>query len=140
MTMLGRKPNLTAIEGGLADCPAPPQWLSPEAKGEWRRILPGLVERRIVADEDLSTVASYCTAIGQVQVCQRVLDEADSMFVQSDRSAPRPHPAIRVMHGAQTLARQLAAELGLTPVSRHRATKIAGAEESEDGWTDDLLA
>lgn len=130
--MRGRKPELKAIDGGKASVPQPPKWFPNEAKTEWRRIMPGLVERRILTEEDMGNVENYCLAQAQVRQCQAVL-AAEPMFVQSDRSAPRPHPAFRTMHSAMTLARQLAAELGLTPVSRQRAGG-QGDDGGGDAW------
>ena len=137
--MRGTKPILRAIEGGLSDMPPAPAWMHPLAKAEWNRVVPGLIERGVLAESDLGTLESYCVAVGQIRQCEAVL-QSEEMFVQSERSAPRPHPAFRVMHTAQTLARQLAAELGLTPASRNKPVKVEGDKADEGGWGDDLLA
>lgn len=109
----------------------PPAWLPANAKAEWRRVHPILTERRTLTEADLGCFENYCLAIGQVRDCQRALTRARKMFVQSDRSAPRPHPAIRVMHEAIRQSRQLAAELGLTPVSRSRPA-IQDQDDDDD--------
>ena len=116
--MRGRKPQLAIVEGGAGSVPAAPSWLPPAAQAEWHRIMPALMAR--IIDADLGLVESYCLAAGQVRACQRVITDA-TMFVQSDRSAARPHPAFRLMHSAMAEARRLAAELGIGPVARHRA-------------------
>jgi len=134
MSQRGPKPMLEAIEGGLSAVPPAPGWLSGEAKAEWRKVVPKLIERGVLADEDLSTVANYCTAVGQVQLCQAILS-AEEPFVQSSRSAPRPHPAYKIMFAAMSLAKSLAGDLGLTPTSRNRAMKIE-AKDTDDGWSD----
>lgn len=127
--MRGRKPQLHAIEGGKGKVPVAPGWLPKEAKTEWKRIMPGLTDRRILTTEDMGNVENYCLAQAQVRQCQAVLT-AEGMFVQSETSAPRPHPAFRTMHSAMTIARQLAAELGLTPVARAR---VSGGGDGDDG-------
>jgi phage terminase small subunit len=38
--------------------------LSADGKGEWRRVVPLLIERRILTDADLE---SYCVAIGSMR-------------------------------------------------------------------------
>jgi len=124
----GRKPDLVAIEGGLSEAMPPPEWLGDAARAEWSRVMPDLARRKVLTRADLGTLENYCAAIGQVRDCQRAIDE-DGQFVQSDRSAPRPHPGFRVMHSAMTIARQLAGELGLTPVARQRA----GVKEDDGG-------
>lgn len=109
----------------------PPAWLPANAKAEWKRVYPILTERRILTDADMGSLENYCLAIGQVRDCQRALTRARKMFVQSERSAPRPHPAFRLMHEAMRQARQLAAELGLTPVSRSRPA-ILDQDDDDD--------
>jgi P27 family predicted phage terminase small subunit len=130
--MRGAKPELKAIDGGLSQVPPVPEWFPEEAADEWRRIMPGLTNRRTLSSEDMGQVENYCLAIAQVRQCQKVL-AAEPMFVQSETSAPRPHPAFRTMHSAMTIARQLAAELGLTPVSRHRAGR-QGDDDKGGKW------
>ncbi|MCA1971240.1 MAG: phage terminase small subunit P27 family [Caenispirillum sp.] len=130
--MRGAKPELRAIEGGLAAVPPAPEWMPKEAADEWRRIMPGLVHRRTLSPEDMGQVENYCLAIAQVRQCQKVL-AVEPMFVQSETSAPRPHPAYRTMHSAMTIARQLAAELGLTPVSRQR-TAVDAKPAGKKTW------
>lgn len=111
--------------------PRPPSWMPKAAQAEWRRVFPVLTERRILTDADLGCLENYCLAIGQVRDCQRAITRARKMFVQSNRSAPRPHPGFRLQHEAMRQARQLAAELGLTPVSRSRPA-IAEREDDDD--------
>jgi P27 family predicted phage terminase small subunit len=49
---------------------------------------------------------------------QRIVAREGSV-IKTDRG-PRAHPAVRIQSDAMTRARLLAAELGLTPVSRSR--------------------
>lgn len=138
--MRGAKPHLRIVspEDAPVSPPArgvspgkPPAWMPANAKAEWRRVMPILTERRILTDADLGSLENYCLAIGQVRDCQKAITRARKMFVQSDRSAPRPHPGFRLMHEAMRQARQLAAELGLTPVSRSRPA-IAEHDDDDD--------
>ena len=55
----------------------------------------------------------------------------------AENGAIRPHPAIRVQHSAFTNARQLAAEMGLTPVSRSRPA--LNDDTDEKGGFGDLV-
>jgi P27 family predicted phage terminase small subunit len=115
----GRKPSLIGADHcALATCPRPPAWLSKDAKGEWRRIMPLLVRRRILTDADMGSVENYCVAIGQVRAMQRTID-VQGHVVETKRGL-RAHPAVKIQSDAMTRARLLAAELGLTPVSRSR--------------------
>jgi P27 family predicted phage terminase small subunit len=141
--MRGRKPNSirTAPEDAITKAPRAPAWLSDFAREEWKRVTPILVERGVLTNADLGSLENYVTAIGVIRECQMALTR-DGMFVRDQAKSISPgmkpdgskalqfdkmidkgfkrHPAIGVMHTSQTVARQLAAELGLTPVSRSR--------------------
>lgn len=106
--MKGTKPQLVISNDAVTKAPAPPSWLSIDAKKEWRRIMPILVKRRILTTADLGSVENYCTAIGRVRELEKEL--------QKDFDAP----LFRAQDKAMATARLYAAELGLTPVSRSR--------------------
>ena len=108
--MRGRKPS-TIIPGSspVLTASKPPAWLSSASKAEWRRIMPDLTTRRVLTTADLGGVENYCVAIGRVREIERLLQAAGF------------DPAmIRAQDKAIQTARQLGAELGLTPVSRSR--------------------
>lgn len=135
--MRGDKPKMKKAADPVAPGLIAPAWLPDEARKEWDRVIAPLTERRILTDPDLGGLENYCLAIAQVRDCQAILAKLESPFFEGDNGVPRPHPAIRVMHTAMTLARQLAAELGLTPVSRSRP---AISDEGEDnGGFGDLV-
>jgi P27 family predicted phage terminase small subunit len=118
--MRGRKPEISADPEALTVGMKPPVWLSPDAKKEWCRVLPLLIQRQILTAGDLASFASYCAAVGQIIEAQRIIRKEGMTFLGA--SGPKKHPAVGIMNDAQTQARQLAAELGLTPVSRSRPT------------------
>nr|WP_313010702.1 phage terminase small subunit P27 family [Brucella intermedia] len=106
----GIKPALTADAGALTKAPPAPAHLTPAAKAEWRRVMPQLIERRIITRGDLAGIENYCAAIGAVR---QIADQMNTMPVPDLKLGGLQ---IRFM---QT-ARQLAAEYGLTPTSRAR--------------------
>lgn len=112
--MRGRKAQLKAIDGGLANVPRAPDWLTPEAADEWRRIMPSLIARRVLTDADMGTVEQYVTAAGLVKRSQSIIS------AEGDMVDGRRHPAFQTMFQALTESRRLAAELGLTPASRNK--------------------
>jgi len=128
----GRKPSSVAISTSAAlSAPKPPSWLSRDAKAEWKRVIPLLIERRILTEADMATFANYCLQIGRIIEAQRTID-AEGMFFDGT-SGPKRHPAVGVQNDAATQARQLAAELGLTPVSRSRpAIRDDDARDDDD--------
>ncbi|OAF13924.1 phage terminase small subunit P27 family [Bradyrhizobium neotropicale] len=106
--MKGRKPELQADANALDASTRPPTWLSKHAKAEWRRVMPELAKRRILTLADLGCLESYCLAIGRIRELELLL------------RAGIDHKLVRMQDKAMVTARQLAAELGLTPTSRSR--------------------
>ena len=123
LLMRGTKPHLVVDNSAVVRAPATPPCLSKDAKAEWRRIMPALVKRKILTTADLGSVEHYCIATGRVREIERQIQAA----------AGEIDPKLfRMQDKAMQTARQLAAELGLTPVSRSRP---AMRDESDD---DDL--
>ena len=127
--MRGRKPELATVRNALEAVITAPAWLSKQAKAEWRRVMPDLTKRRILTAADLGSLENYCIAIGQVRDMERLVGK-EGHVVETARG-PRAHPAVRIQSDAMTRARLLAAELGLTPVSRSRPA-IRDDENSDD--------
>lgn len=118
--MKGRKPELHADPSAIGDM-RPPTWLSKFAKAEWRRVVPELSARRILTTADLGSLEHYCTAHGRVREIELLL-----------RAGIDPK-LFRMQDKAMVTARQLAAELGLTPVSRSRpAVRDHSPDEDDD--------
>jgi P27 family predicted phage terminase small subunit len=120
--MRGTKPQLVVDNDAMRKAPAAPSWLSAEAKKEWRRVVPILLERRILTTGDLGSLENYCVAQGRVR-------EFEAMF-QSEVDPETRLKIFRAADKATASARLLAAELGLTPVSRSRP---AVRERTDDG-------
>lgn len=123
--MKGRKPQLAADANAIDATPKPPSWLGKAAKAEWRRVMPELAKRRILTTADLGSLESYCIAMGRIRELETLL-----------RAGIDPK-LFRMQDKAMVTARQLAAELGLTPVSRSRS---AVRENDNEGDDDNPLA
>jgi len=132
----GRKSAPVEAERPTKRCPAPPSWLPPHAKKEWKRAAKELHGRKLLSDDTLATLESYCVAVGQVRECEEVMT-TEGRIIASEKG-PKPHPAFRMQGAAMREARLLAAELGLTP--HRRGVKGAGEGDEGDGWDADLLA
>ena len=134
--MQGRKPHLKLERDILPDMAAP-EFMGPDARAEWDRVYPLLVERKILTRADLGILENYCEAIGMaremgreikrlgaVQLIYAIDKEGNSRVISS-----RKNPAVSVQSDASNRARLMASELGLTPVSRSRPTV---SNEDED--------
>lgn len=133
--MRGRKPEtIVAGSSALAELPKPPAWLSKDAKAEWRRVAPILIdERRTLTLADLPSFAAYCTAAGEIIEASKTIAR-EGMIYQGE-SGPKRHPAVAMRSDAMNRMRLLANELGLTPVSRSRPA-IRDEGGPDDGLSD----
>lgn len=129
--MRGRKPQLKAIEGGMSRLPPAPSWLPAEGKAEWRRVTPGLRQRKTLTKEDLAILESYCLAAGTVRRMQATI-AAEGDMIETTRGEKKRHPAFQTMFQSLTESRRLAAELGLTPASRNKAPVTEGDDDLAD--------
>lgn len=135
--MKGPKPQHLRIEpDGLADRPAP-DWLSPDAKAEWERLVPILAGRRVLTEADVGILENFCIALGTVREMEREIQRSGALqkIYQLDKEGVSrllrisKNPAVSIRSDAMTQARLMAAELGATPVSRARPA----VEDAEDG-------
>lgn len=121
--MKGTKPELREDADALTESIAAPEWLAEEARTEWDRVMPVLTDRRILTDADLGGLESYCISIGRVRQME--------ILIQGNPDPDLMLKLIRVQDKAMASARQLGAELGLTPVSRSRPA-IRDEGDSDD--------
>ncbi|MDA9453062.1 hypothetical protein XI00_01950 [Bradyrhizobium sp. CCBAU 21359] len=118
--MKGRKPQIAADAKALDAATRAPTWLSKHAKAEFRRVAPELAKRRILTVADLGCLEAYCIAIGRIREIELLL-------------RPGIDPKlVRMQDKAMVTARQLAAELGLTPVSRSRPAVRDNDDQDDD--------
>ena len=128
--MKGRKPsNVISGSQTLLTTPAPPSWLSKDAKAEWRRCAPVLVERGVLTVADLGTLEGYATAMGRVREAEKTIRVEGATYTAE--SGPKRHPAVTTQDAALKTARLFAAELGLTPYSRSRTAIASNAPDDE---------
>lgn len=105
----GRRPINHNEPQPSADGLACPDWLAPEAKDEWARIVPQMKALGVFTEADQSTVMAYCHLYGRFQ---REVTNGEQ-------------PAVTTL----THMRQFASELGLTPSSR---SKISVSKPKHD--------
>lgn len=127
--MKGTKPSMKTDNSAIRSVKPPPKWMSADSKAEWKKVFPSLVERRILTVADLGSLEHYCIAVGTVREMERKLQAEGYVFV--GENGLKRHPATVVRSEAMTQARLLAAELGLTPVSRSRPA-IRDDDEKDD--------
>lgn len=117
----GVKPPVFRDSNALTKVPAAPKHLSPYARAEWKRIMPGLVQRGIVTRSDLSGLEELCTVRGLART-----------YTEALTVNPLDKIVFGMLNRALQTARQLAAEYGLSPVSRARVGSAANEDEDDD--------
>jgi P27 family predicted phage terminase small subunit len=118
----GVKPPVERDSNALTKAPSAPKPLSAYARAEWKRIMPGLIERGIITRGDLGGVEDYCRARGLVREIEDTLRASGEIDMK----------LCRLQDKAMQTARQLAAEYGLSPVSRARVGSASGSDDDDD--------
>lgn len=117
----GIKPALAPDRAPLTKAPPAPKWMTDEARSEWKRIMPRLIEDRIITKADLTGIENYCVAVGRVR-------EIEALF----RVSGLDKVLFGMQNRAMQTAPQLAAEYGLSPVSRARVGSAAAEDDDGD--------
>lgn len=129
----GRKPKLKADPNALRRAPPPPKHLDTFAKEEWRRIMPYLIDQQIVTKVDLTGVETYCDMISTIRKTRLLMQRALKDAAQSeDGDSAEYQRLFGVVNRASVTARQLAAEYGLTPVSRMKLGELTKEDDDAD--------
>jgi P27 family predicted phage terminase small subunit len=82
-------------------------------------VVADLQGRGILTTSMLGVVEAYVTALWMSRRCRTEII-ADGPTVRAVGGQPKPHPAGAMLKAAQETVARLAAELGLTPLSRSR--------------------
>lgn len=123
----GVKPKIGADLEPLAKVPKAPAYFSPHGAAEWKRVVPVLVRRQIICVADLAQVETYCCMAGLVRQIETERQLAGGVVDVK---------LFGVQNRAAQTARQIAATLGLDPVSRARMGQ--GGSAVNDLGTDPL--
>lgn len=94
----------------LTEIPEPPRKLKAEARKEWDRVMPGLIETSRICEENLSILATYCNLHAQV--------------VRLEKKDEIPPASLLAQY------RYLAESFGLTPQSRVRTKAIGKGQQT----------
>ncbi|OCJ42738.1 phage terminase small subunit P27 family [Agrobacterium tumefaciens] len=124
----GCKPT-TIVPGSspVTGIPKTPSYLAKEAKAEWRRVAPILIdERKVLTEADLSALENYVIAVATMRQAHKEL-HSTGLLIGGKRN-----PLSTILLQAQQQQLRAAGELGLTPAARSRATISDAANDDED--------
>ena len=119
----GVKPKIAADQEPLGRVPKAPSYFGAHARAEWKRVLPVLVARRVICAADLAQVETYCCMAGLVRQIETERQLAGGVVDVK---------LFGVQNRAAQTARQIAASLGLDPVSRARMGPPPEPEDDSD--------
>jgi P27 family predicted phage terminase small subunit len=102
--------------------PTCPEFLTPDAKTEWKRIVDDLVVLGLVTKIDRAELAVYCQAWGDWKVARKKIAQLqDNGFVEATPSGYKQISAwMQVANRAEDRMRTAGASFGLNPSARSR--------------------
>jgi P27 family predicted phage terminase small subunit len=103
--------------------PTCPDWLPEEAKAEWKRVVPLLIDQRTLAKCDLAVLADYCHAWAEFGNAVRELDKLILL------NNPLQRDVRAIIKEASQRMKAAGARLGLSPADRARVQATAGEKE-----------
>ncbi len=110
-----------------------PRRLSPEAKTEWRRVVPDMQKAGLLIEADRATLELFCATMGDVRELEKELRK-NGRTITTPNGCLQPSPAWSQLRQARTDALKCAVQLGLTPKSR----KTLGVDVTEDPDSEDF--
>lgn len=112
------EPNPAAVKG----CPAPPEWLLPEAAAEWNRLAPELQSLGLLTVLDLNTLARFCQCWAHYRAAdQSVIEQGRTLELKSKEGTIKsigPNPNVAIAMKMADECRRLGSMFGLDPSSR----------------------
>jgi P27 family predicted phage terminase small subunit len=119
-----------------ADVPKMPSYLSTDARKEWRRLLPLLMNRGSLTAGDAQGLALHCETFARWVKCQKQINEEGLMLAVTvlDKhgekvTRTKPHPCLRIAQDCERSLRVSLASMGLTPQSREKIIPAKPVEE-----------
>ena len=157
MAKTGRKPKPTALkklEGNPGRRPLNrmepmppvvqlrcPNHLLPEAKKEWKRLAPVLMDLGLLTAADAVPFEGYCTAYARWLEAQDEINKHGSIYKDNEGKI-RPNPFIAIANQQMREIKSFAAEFGLTPSTRSTmiANVMAAMKQNVDPMETILLS
>jgi P27 family predicted phage terminase small subunit len=115
----GRRPIQKQAPQIPAKMPRCPSHLDAEARKVWQRLAPQLYAAGLLTELDTDALAALCSTVSILTEAKQHLAE-EGLVVTGPRGGTRPSPWIAIARGAQQDMQRLAAEFGLSPLSRQR--------------------
>jgi P27 family predicted phage terminase small subunit len=118
----GRRPLNRAEPRPRPVAPVMPRWLEPEAKAEWRRIVPKLSRVGLLTEVDGACLAGYCQAWARWLAAEALVTKVGQVIKAGSEkyTTIKQNPAVVIALAERTSMLQFGARLGLSPSDRGR--------------------
>jgi len=116
----------------LTAAPPCPNWLSPVARTEWKRIVPELFRIGVLSRIDMAALAAYCENYAVMVQCSNYIRRKGgyAKYLAGKNSQTAPH--ITAMNKAAAHIRAFCTEFGMTPSSRGRMEVPKQDEQADE--------
>ncbi len=101
-----------------AGIPQSPIRLSARARAHWERLVPMLLNLKVLTIVDGDALAAYCTVLERWELATVAI--AKGIIITDDRGNDRPNPAVRIQSDALRHMATFESVFGLTPSARSR--------------------
>ena len=109
--------------------PPAPEYLTGQALIEWDRITQELAAKQIITNVDMSILAVYCQAVGQLHEYSEAMKTEERTIV-STRGIPQINPIVKEIRNLRQEIAKYSSELGITPVSRNKVKVVGSAKKN----------
>jgi len=116
--------------------PAPPTFLSDDAKVEWGRVIDTLYQVGLMTELDRAVLAAYCQAYGRWAQAERALAkmaERDpvnyALMIKTSNNNPIQNPLVGAANKAAADMVRYASEFGMSPAARARVNAAENGEK-----------
>jgi P27 family predicted phage terminase small subunit len=128
----GRRPLNEREPAAPQGVPACPDWLSDEAKAEWKRVIPELQMMGLLSTADRAALAAYCTAWARWVEAEAMVRKFGPIVKSPEKGFPMKSPYLSIADQALETMRKLMVEFGLTPSSRSRIKVPDGGDAADE--------
>lgn len=113
------------------EAPKCPDWLSEEAKAEWRRLVPELKDRRTITKSDRAALAGMCAAWAEIVESHAAIAKLAEPGAAKFSGHMIDHPRV-VLNRAFERWIKLSDRFGLSPAAKTRVRAASGEEQNAD--------
>jgi P27 family predicted phage terminase small subunit len=106
-----------------------PQWLTGDARKEWKRIVPILEKMGILAEVDRTMLALYCKAYAEWREAD---DLIKSLLIKQPSGRICQHPALVIRDSAFHRLYKTCSEFGMSPSSRTGLSITPKSRKNDD--------